>query len=163
MTLVLASLFVVMAPLAVIGALVGAGINFSSGAIGSGVWMLVVAAVLAVFLLLPAFFLWSRFLRKNKPMNLMINGSGFTLLEGEDVLRSLPWERVTSVQLAKAKAKAKTERLVVSSARSNDTATSPARSVQTWMNLPLSKMDGDRSALVDALARHSRGRYKAGQ
>lgn len=159
MTLVLASLFVVMAPLAVVGALVGAGINFSSGSIGSGVWMLIVAAVLAVFLLLPAFFFWSRFLRKSKPMNLMINGSGFTLLEGEDVLRSLPWERVTSVQLAKAK----TERLVISAARSNDIATSPARSVQTWMNLPLSKMDGDRSALVDALARHSRGRYKAGQ
>lgn len=162
MTLVLAGLFVVVAPLAVIGALAAAAMNFFSGSIAGGVWMLVVAAVLGVFLLLPAFFLWSRFLRKSKPLNLVISGSGFTLLEGDNVLRRLPWENVMSVQLS-PRTKAKTECLVVSAAPSNATATSSGQGVYTWMKLPLSKMEGDRGALVEALARYSRGRYRANQ
>ncbi|HEY0539514.1 MAG TPA: hypothetical protein VGD53_14145 [Actinoallomurus sp.] len=162
MTLVLVSLFVVVAPLAVIADLAAAAKNFFDGSVAGGAWMLIMAAVLTVVLLVPAFFLWRTFLRKSKPLDLMINDGGFTLLEGEEVLRRLPWERVTSVRLS-PQAKKKTEHLVVSTAQSDKPATSPTQGAHIWMDLPLSKMDGERSALVEAITHYSRGRYTTSQ
>ena len=162
MTLILAGLFVVAAPLAVLVALAVAVKNFSDGSIASGVWMLIMSAVLAVVLLLPALFFWRHFLRKRKPLDLVINGGGLGLLEGEQILRHVPWENVTSVRLSTQR-KGKAERLVVYTGPTSTSATSPEPGQRVWMDLPLSKMDGERSALVEALRSYSRGRYGVGQ
>lgn len=157
MTQVFAGIFVVIAPLAVILAVVAAVMNFADGSIGGGVLMLVMAAVLTVVLVVPAFFLWSRFLRKSKPISLMIDAGGVALLEGDKVLRRLPWENVAEARLS-----SQSERLVVSAMRPAKPGPQPRRNSYVWMDLPLAKMDGERSALSEALTRHSRGRYQAG-
>lgn len=161
MTVALVGLLVVVAPLAVIGALVAAVMNFADGAIVGGVLMLIMAAVLTVVLLVPVFFFWRRLLGKRGPLNLVISQTGFILFEGERTLRRLEWERVASVRLSSS-AKKGTERLVISAMWSGQ-KNSGGRDVRTWMDLPLSKMDGERGDLIEALARHSRGLYTAGR
>jgi hypothetical protein len=157
-TRVLSIIMLIVAPVAVITALVTAVLNFSHGAIGAGVLMLVMAIVLTGALLVPAIFFWSRFVRRDKSRDLVIDQYGITVLEGGAVADRLPWEKLESVRLSGQTGGG--EQLIVTSAPSTRTGAESRSQPGVWMSVPLSELQVERALLSQTLLRHSGGRYR---
>ncbi|MFL6055264.1 MAG: hypothetical protein ACJ72W_20520 [Actinoallomurus sp.] len=158
-TQVLSVIMLIVAPVAVITALVTAVLNFSHGAIAAGVLMLVMAIVLTGALLVPAIFFWSRFVRRDKPADLVIDHYGLTVLEGGAIADRLPWEKLESVRLSQQTSGSE-ERLVVTSLPSTRTGAESPAQPGFWMSVPLSDLQVTRAVLSQTLLRHAGGRYR---
>lgn len=120
--------------------------------------MPVMAIVLTGALLVPAIFFWSRFVRRDKPADLVIDHYGLTVLEGGAIADRLPWEKLESERLSQQTGGSE-ERLVVLAPSTRTRAESPAQP-GVWMSVPLSDLQVTRAVLSQTLLRHSGGRYR---